>query len=539
MSDDLRQAGEETVRPSDALEERCSDLGNARRFARFLGIDLRYVHAWGRWLVWDETRWAADLTGEVERRGKLVVESIATEAALETNPDRRHALLKHALVSEGARAIRNMIDLARSERGIAVPPDVFDRDPFLLNVANGTLDLRTGALRPHQRADGITKLAPIVYDPAAACPTFDDFLVRILGGRRSMIDYIQRLVGYTLTGDVREQCFFLLHGPGANGKSTLMQTIADLLADYAATVAPETLLAHKHDAGLILNDLSTLQGARYVVAVESDMGRRLAEGLVKQITGGETLKVKKLYSDVYAITPTFKLWIGTNHAPTIRGTDHAMWRRVRRIPFDVVIPDEEQDLQFGAKLHAERPGILRWAVEGCLAWQRQGLGTPDEVKRATAAYRGDMDVLGDFFADRCVVEPAARVSVGGLYLSYTDWAKQTGETPLTQRALAGALAERGFVARRTKRERLWVGLRLLGPLDEGDASERVTQSDALSYKVPTRAREEVLPKRRHFASPDADASPDAGQTGVPGPMQSCSKHPVTRRPECSTCQGQA
>lgn len=493
------------VRPIDALEERSSELGNARRLVRLAGEDLRYVHPWSRWLVWDGARWATDVTGEVERRAKQVVESIAIEAVVERDEARRKDLLKHALASQGARAIRNMIALTQSERPIAIPPDAFDRDPSLLNVQNGTLELRTGTLRPHRRDDLITKLVPVAYDPAAACPTFEAFLDRIFRGRCSLISYVQRAIGYSLTGLTTEQVLLLCWGVGANGKTTLMQTVAGVLADYAATLAAETLLARKGDAGLVMNDLASLQGARFVVAVESDMGRRLAEALVKAVTGGESVKVKKLYADVYAITPTFKLWIGTNHKPVIRGSDHAIWRRVRLVPFDVVIPDAEQDHQLLDKLEAERPGILRWAVDGCRAWYHQGLGTPDEVRRATAAYRGEMDALGEFLAEHCVVAPQATVSAADLYDVYLDWTKKAGEKAMSKRDLGLHLADRGFDAGREKGQRCWTGLRLRGPLDD-DARDVV---DARFPKVPIeRCIEEVSGNPRQ----DASTSRDAEQT---------------------------
>lgn len=469
---------EHEVRPYDALEERTSDLGNARRLARLAGRDLRYVHGWKQWRVWDDRRWAADHTGEVERRAKWVVESIAIEAANESNEDQRRALLRHALHSQGARAIRNMVQLAESEGGVAVPPDVFDRDPSLLNVANGTLELGEEAiLRPHRREDYLTKLVPVPYDAAATCPTFTAFLERIFAGRRGLIEYVQRAVGYSLTGRTSEQVLLLCHGGGANGKTTLMQTIKDLLADYSGSLAAETLLARKGDVALAMNDLASLQGTRFVVAVESDMGRRLAEGLVKSLTGGEAIRVKRLYADVYSIMPTFKLWIGTNHKPDIRGRDLAIWRRIKLIPFDVVIPTHEQDHRLIEKLEAERPGILRWAVEGYLAWRRQGLGAVDEVERATAAYQGEMDSLGEFLADRCVIERGCIVPAGQLFEAYVDWAKKGGETMMSKRALGVELANLGFLRGRKNGQRAWIGVRLRSDLDD-DVSGPVTQSDA-------------------------------------------------------------
>jgi putative DNA primase/helicase len=491
------------VRPVDAQEERFTDLGNARRLRRLVGRDLRYVSAWGEWLVWSGTHWQRDQTGEVERRAKHVVETLYLEAATETDSDRRKALGKHALISESARSIRNMIALAQTEPGIAVPPDAFDRDPWLLNCLNGTLELRAGGLRPHDRTDLITRCVPVAYDPASAAPTFEAFLGRIFAERPALIGFVQRAVGYALTGDTREQVLFLCWGSGANGKTTLMQAVAAVLADYAATLAADTLLARKGDATMVMNDLSTLQGARFVVAVESDMGRRLAEALVKQVTGGEAIKVKRLFADVYSITPTFKLWIGTNHKPVIRGTDHAIWRRIRLIPFDVAIPEAEQDHGLIEKLHAESAGILRWAVEGCLAWQRDGLGTPEEVRRATADYRAQMDSLEDFLGERCLVEPEVSLAASELYEAYTDWAKRNGEPALSNKALSLHLRERGFEPTRSKSERRWLGLRLRTPMDEavtGDGSVTLTADSP-----PTRARRgEVLEN----ASPSVIASPE-------------------------------
>jgi len=495
--------GLDWIRPADALEERFTDLGNARRLVRMAGDDLRYVSAWGEWLVWADTHWQRDQTGEVERRAKHVVESLYLDAAVETDPDRRKALAKHALVSESARSIRNMIQLAETERLVAVPADAFDRDPWLLACQNGTLELQTGTLRPTRRADLITRCVPVDYDPAATCRTFTLFLRRIFDNRPALMAYVQRAIGYALTGDTREQVLFLCSGSGANGKTTLLQAVSGLMAGYAATLAPDTLLARKGDATMVMNDLSTLQGARFVVAAESDMGRRLAEGLVKQLTGGEAVKVKRLFADVYAITPTFKLWIGTNHRPQVRGTDHAIWRRIHTIQFDVEIPEAEQDRGLLEKLQAERAGILRWAVEGCLAWQRGGLGTPEEVRRATAEYRAQMDHLGDFLAERCVAEAPASLAAAELYESYLEWAKKNGEPALSNKALGLTLRERGFSPTRTKSERRWLGLRLRTPTDVAVTDDESVTAPAGS--PPTRGSQGDF---LETASPSVTVSPE-------------------------------
>jgi putative DNA primase/helicase len=445
-----------------------TDLGNAERFAYHHREGVRFCYAWNTWLIWTGQYWEPDAGNQVLQLAKQTIRRIYQEAAEAATPPAREQLAKWAVASEQASRVRALLDLARAEPGLPVKPDQLDADPFLLNCQNGTLDLRTGTLRQHERADLITKCVPVDYDPAAACPIFEAFLSRIFGERPALIAFVQRAVGYALTGDTREQALFLCWGTGANGKTTLMETMRAMLADYATTAAADTLLARKHDGTTAMNDLSTLQGARLAVAVESDMGRRLAEALVKQLTGGEAIKVKRLYADVYAITPTFKLWIGTNHKPVIRGTDHAIWRRIRLIPFDVTIPDEQQDKNLPDKLKTELPGILRWAVDGCRAWQHGGLGVPDEVRSATADYRADMDILEDFLGECCVVEAEALVAVSDLYSTYLDWAKQSGEIALSKKVLGLHLEERGFAPTRSSSSRRWQGLRLRTSLDDAD-----------------------------------------------------------------------
>lgn len=455
----------QAVAPSDAaaLEpEHLTDLGNARRLVRQFGGEFRYVAGPKAYHIWDGSRWAPDDTLQIERYAKNVVEALYREAGYEDDDRRRKQLGRHAMQSESARAIRAMIELAKSERSIILPAAALDRDPWLLNCRNGTIDLRTGDLREHRREDLITQLIPVDYDPTAVCPIFLRFLSQILRERPSLIRFVQRAIGYALSGLTDEQVFFVLRGAGANGKSTLTQALRTLLADYAGTLAAESLLTRKGDPNSQgMNDLYSVQNARFLVASEPDMGRRLAEGLVKQLTGGERMKVKKLYADVFEIEIQFKLFLSTNHLPVIRGVDRAMWRRILVIPFDVVIPDDQQDHALLGKLEAERPGILRWAVEGCLAWQREGLAAPDEVRVATKAYRDEMDTLGDFLSERCVVDVDESVTAADLYTVYADWSKKAGEAHcLTKKALGTQLGERGFTKHKIAGERGWLGLRL-------------------------------------------------------------------------------
>jgi putative DNA primase/helicase len=440
-----------------------TDYGNAERLAARHGHDLRYCHPWGQWLVWDGRRWCPDDTGEIVRRAKDTVRALYAEAAAIVNEELRKAVAAWARSSESWFRLKTMVHLAQSEPGLFVRPEQLDADPWLLNVANGTLDLRTGALRPHDPADLLTRLAPVAYDPQAAAPTWEAFLERILAGSRELIEFLQRAVGYALTGDTREQVLFILYGTGANGKSTLLAALAGMLGDYAQHTPGETLLSRR--PGCVPNDVARLRGARLVMAVEAEENERLAESLVKQMTGGDPLTARFLHHEWFEFTPDFKLFLATNHNPLIRGTDLAIWRRIRRIPFAVTIPEAEQDRTLSDRLRAELPGILAWAVRGCLAWQRDGLGLPPEVQCATADYRLEMDVLANFLEDCCLQKPAAQVAVQALYQAYTGWCQANGEPPLAKRTFGCRLKDRGFQPHRgAAGTRTWLGIGLLhGP----------------------------------------------------------------------------
>jgi P4 family phage/plasmid primase-like protien len=477
-----------------------TDTGNGERFATQHGGHVRYCYAQKSWYVWMGTHWRQDPGDAIARMAKETAKSIYLEAAAASSEDRRKATGQWAAKSEDERRRRAMVDLARSESGIPIAPEELDRDPWLLNVANGTLNLKTGVLQPHRREDFITRIIPIAYDPAAPCPTWEGFVRHILSGKARVIRFVQKALGYSLTGETREQVLFILHGTGSNGKTTLLETTSLLLAPYAAQVAAETLLARDTDA-LAMNDLFTLQGARFVVAIESDMGRRLAESLVKRVTGSDTIKAKKLYTDVFAYRPTFKLFIATNHKPVIRGTDHAMWRRIRLVEFDVVVPDDQQDKGLPDKLKAELAGILRWAVDGCRLWQTEGLGPPQEVRQATDDYRAEMDILGGFLAERCWLEdPQAAIGAEELYTDYNTWAARTKEKPLSMKTFKAALKERGF--KQTPRRsagHAWMGVRLRSVTDPEPTEEHGMYGHVgFSGKPPSRdPHEGVYPKTLH------------------------------------------
>lgn len=447
--------------PVEARGFSLSDSGNAERLVAHHGADLRYCKLWSSWLVWDGRRWARDETREVERRAKATVHRIIHEAQYESVDEKKALICKWAGTSLSEQKRKAMVNLAGAEDEVKATPEEFDRDPILLTVNNGTLDLRTGKLLGHDRGHLVTKLAPVDFDPNAECPLWMAFLDRIMGENEGLTSFLQRAVGYSLTGDTSEQCLFLLYGTGANGKSVFVRTVGRLLGDYAGAASFETFLVRRREGPR--NDVADLRGARFVSAIEAEKGQRLAESLVKSLTGGDRIKARFLYSEHFTYEPTFKLWLAANHKPVVRGADLAIWRRIRLVPFTVAIPEAEQDRHIGEKLAEELPGILRWAAEGCLAWQREGLRPPPEVRSATAAYREESDPLAEFLADCCAIGDSLQTRFGDLFAAYQRWAganRIPERERLSNRAFGDRLSERGFDAYRDKKTRWRIGIGL-------------------------------------------------------------------------------
>jgi putative DNA primase/helicase len=449
-----------------------TDWGRAQRVVDRHGGDLRYCHPWKQWLVWDGRRWRPDVTAEVERRVKETItdlyqrtgEEIKRFGDVDDEDEERQAklaalrkLLGHCLDWEKTRSITSCLESMKSEPGVPVQPDQLDTDPFLLNVLNGTLDLRTGQLRPHQREDLITKLAPVEYDPAALCPTWDRFLRRIMNDDQDLLDYLQRVVGYSLTGDVSEQCLFFFHGTGRNGKSTFLGTVLALLGDYGKQAVSELLTVRSSEQHP--TERADLFGKRLVATIETEEGKRMAEALMKQLTGGDKINARRMRENFWDFTPTHKIFLAANHKPTVRGTDCAVWRRIKLVPFTVTITEEEKDKDLPAKLRDELPGILAWAVRGCLAWQQHhSLGEPEQVKQATDAYQVEMDTVQRFINECCLVHKEVRVKVSALFDAYVAW---SGDRLTTQPAFNDRLRSKGFeTTDRTKHGFFWLGIGL-------------------------------------------------------------------------------
>ena len=437
----------------------CSDLGNAERLAHHYGNDIKYCYQWKKWLIWDGVKWADDETGLVNTFAKNTVRKIYEEAKHSEDDNKRQSIARHALTSESNGRIKAMVSLAQSE--LPVRPDDFDKNKFFLNCRNGTIDLTTGILHPHRKDDFITKVAPVFYDETATCPQWEKFLARIMDNNQDLIKFIQRAVGYSLTGDVSEQCLFLFWGAGANGKSTFLRTIGTLLGDYSQHTATETLVIKKQ--GAIPNDLARMKGARFVTSSEAEAEHKLAENLIKQMTGDDLISARFLHQEWFEFEPEYKIFLGTNNKPIIKGNDYAIWRRINLVPFKISIPPEERDRHLLQKLKQELSGILNWAIKGCLEWQLYGLGTPAEVADATNEYRNEMDLLNNFISECCVQEPELKVSSKDFYAAYSKWCEDNGEYQLKQTSFGRKLKEKGFDSQLVgkKRSRYWIGIDLV------------------------------------------------------------------------------
>jgi len=463
-----------TATPSPALQAQINeigtkkynqtDAGNASRFLDMFGDRVRFCHNWGKWLVWDGSRWSMDEKGGagVYDLALQMAYAISVEAAdAEDNAD-RESLGSWALKCEARAKIENMLALAKTNLRVAVEPGELDSDPWLFNCANGTLHLKTGKLKPHDPTDLITRVCPFDYDPDAKFEKWERFLARILEDVDLQM-YVYKALGYSLTGHVGEQVFFFAYGAkGANGKSTFMEVIQAILGGYSKAMQSETLMLQHNGRAGASPDIARLKGARFVSAPETPVGRRLDEQLVKQLTGGDTIVARYLYQDEFEFRPNLKLWMVGNHKPQIQGADQAIWRRVRLIPFNVVIPEDERNPNMTEELLQEASGILNWMVMGCLDWQEEGLKAPAKVMEAVSEYFDEMDVLGRFLEDRCELGVNHRTQSSTLYEAYRLWAVAEGQRVWTQTAFSLAMKERGVEKTKTMGIAIFLGVHLCG-----------------------------------------------------------------------------
>ncbi|MBI5117300.1 hypothetical protein HZA56_12565 [Candidatus Poribacteria bacterium] len=434
-----------------------NDLYHARKLVEFHGQHIRHCPKLGGFFIWNGRHWTPDEEGQLWRWTIQTAAHAYNADFSKAANNERVRLNKWITRAQSGASVQQTLKQLQNQPEIMVTPDHFDRDPWLFNVNNGAIDLRTGKLREHRPEDMITKLAPIDFNPACPQPgLWTNFLKEIFGGNQNLVNFIKRVCGYALTGSVAEQKLFLLHGAGANGKTTFLETLMFVMGDYSLPLSSELLFSSRRRTHP--PEFADLKECRLAAVTEVEFNKSLSEPAVKKLTAANPLAVRPTRRDRLEFDSSHKLFICADHIPIIQTTDHAIWRRITMIPFNVTIPEERQDKDLPQKLRAEARGILNWLVAGCLEWQKTGLDSPAEVTDAINAYRGDMDPLGAFLADRCDIAPEARENSADLYSSYTDWCECNDERPLCPRLFGMRLRERGFKPERTMFHRIWQGL---------------------------------------------------------------------------------
>ncbi|CAJ3063157.1 Phage-plasmid primase P4-like [Burkholderia pseudomallei] len=417
--------------PSQDASVWATDDALALTFTASYADDWRYCAAWGKWLVWDGRRWRHDDTLLVHH----LIRTVCRAEALKVESHRQAARLAASSTTSGVER------MARTDRRHASITDEWDADRLALNTPGGVVDLRTGRLRPNERVDRMTKLATAT--PRGDCPRWLAFLDDVTGGDAGLQAYLQRVAGYALTGSTEEHATFFLYGTGANGKSVFLNTLSTILGDYAGNAPMDMFMDTRSDRHP--TDLASLRGARFVSAIETEQGRRWAESRLKSLTGGDPISARFMHQDFFLYLPQFKLFIAGNHKPSIRNIDEAMRRRIHLIPFTVTIPPERRDPHLQQKLLAERDGILAWAVQGCLEWQRRGgLDRDQQVVDATNEYFEAEDALGRWLDERCVCQASGTSLTAELFRDWKQWAEEAGEFTGSQRRFADLLITRGF-----------------------------------------------------------------------------------------------
>lgn len=433
---------EQSAKLSDFDECPVTDLGNARRLVKLFGNQIRYCHTTGKWMMWKGELWVEDMTEDIRHMAYDTLKDAEDQAAAMQNDKLINKIRSH----QATNRINGMLTEAKSMTGI-IRQDM-DKDPLLFNCASHTINLKDLSLHNHNPDDLISKIAPVNYISTAKSEMWEVFLFTVMEGNQELIDFLQRMTGYSMLGNAPEQMFFILFGAGANGKSTFYETIKEALGTYAIEAASDTFLLKRGDPG-IPHDMVRMIGKRLILAAETDKGRRLSEAMIKQYTGGKTIVARQLFKEFFEFGATGKIWLITNHKPNIYDSTHAMWRRVMLIPFLYKIPDTLQDKHFGDKLRGtELEGIFNWIVEGYKAWQKQGISPPAEVLAATRDYRDEMDYLGGFLAEECVDDETAHTSSSDLYTAYKKWCEDNGEKTISSKKFGLMLLERGYSKQR-------------------------------------------------------------------------------------------
>jgi P4 family phage/plasmid primase-like protien len=470
----------------DLLHFPFTDSGNAERLVAVHGTDLRFCADMKKWGTWDGRRWVFQDARRVKALAKRTIRLMYAQAAEIQDKGLREAAEKHARRSESAAAINSMLSCAEYEDGLSAAPHELDTDPYSLNFLNGTVDLRTGALKPHRQEDLITKLIQHEYRPDATCTLWLDFLDQIMGGgsdaseddlerAQSFTDYLQRALGYSLTGRTIEKAVFMPFGPPDTGKSTMLSTIRSAAKEYSMLLQVDTLMT-RQESNNTQADLADLRGARFVQTSETEEGQRIAQGKLKRISQGMgDIKATRKWENPITFPETHKLWIDTNKKPTIRDAeDRATFNRFHPIPFTVKIAKIDRDMP--AKLLREAPGILAWLVEGARLWHESGLQRPVEVEEARNQWRAEMDKIGRFIEECCIMGVGFKCPASALYAAFKNWAEAGGEKDVINAMVFGTkLSERDGIAKgHTRMGTIYSGIELrCEPIPEGTKTGRL------------------------------------------------------------------
>jgi putative DNA primase/helicase len=444
----------------DLLRFSNTDIGNGERIVALHGDDIHYVSQWETWIFWNGKYWQQDTIGYVPRLAYAMVKLLRHLAVDIEDKDARKKALNWALGSHSRKAVDNMLATAKNQLGIRIDATAFDKDPWLLNVENGTLNLQTGQLQPHQQSDLITRMITTPFNPKAQAPTWLNFLNVVFADDTALIEYVQRAVGYSITGDVREDCLHFAFGGGGNGKSTFFKALETLLGEYAHKSPSSMLMAQKFEG--IPVDVAALQGKRLVVASELSKNIRWNEAKIKDLTGGDKLTARYMRANPFSFEPTHKLWVYGNYKPVVTGSDDGIWRRLRLVPFTVKINDAMRNENFDALLIPELSGILNWAIQGCLAWQQCGLKPVETITHATKDYQEEMDRLQAFLDEYCIAGATERCLFRDLYTTYSNQCKALSEFAISKREFQERLTRKGYTFKTGHANQLYAfGIRYL------------------------------------------------------------------------------
>jgi P4 family phage/plasmid primase-like protien len=450
-----------------------NDTGNAIRMCSQYGKIIRHCEEWGKWFIWDGQRWKEDKNNTIHYLAKKVAKSIYSEASVCQDQKGSLELSKWAHESSNNSRLNAMVESCKSEHdfGIPITYDVLDRDPYLFNVHNGTIDLRTFEKLPHDQINLITKISPVIFDYNAKCPVWLSFLDRIFRKnpeKDKIIAFLKRSCGYSLTGDTREQMMFFLYGSGANGKSTFIDVIQHIMGDYAAATESNTFTTARGDS--VRNDIARLVGMRFVSASENSTESLLDEALVKKLTGNEKISARFLHHEYFDFYPEFKIWWAFNHQPFIRDNTNSIWRRILLVPFEEIIPEKEQDKKLAQRLQAEAPGIFNWMLDGLREYYIMGINPPETVRAATQEYREEQDILHDFIKECCTTSETTEglkqdlsIPASSLYNNYKSWYMINGGNTkdlISQTKFGRLLIELGFTRDRKTTGKIYHGLTL-------------------------------------------------------------------------------